>query len=112
MDAKIVYGKVVPLQPLGCRVSRRVLAYTEHLMIVEVVCEQGGVGSVHTHPHWQNTYIRKGRFRLTIDGAEHEVAEGDSIAFPPDIPHGMVCLEAGALLDIFTPMRKDFVPEN
>ena len=112
MDAKILYGKDVPLQPLGGGVSRRVLAYTEQLMIVEVVCEQGGVGSVHTHPHWQNTYIRKGRFRFTIDGAEHEVAEGDSIAFPPDIPHGMVCLEAGALLDIFTPMRKDFVPEN
>ena len=28
MDAKIVYGKDVPLQPLGGGVSRRVLAYT------------------------------------------------------------------------------------
>ena len=110
MDAKIVCGRDVPLQPLGGGVSRRVLAYSEQLMIVEVVCEQGGAGSVHTHPNWQNTYIRKGRFRFTINGAEHEVAEGDSIAFPPDIPHGMVCLEAGALLDIFPPRRKDFVP--
>ena len=111
MDAKIVYGKDVPLTSLGGGVSRRVLAYSEQLMIVEVVCEEGGVGSVHTHPHWQNTYIRKGRFRFTIDGAEHEVAEGNTIAFPPEIPHGMVCLEKGALLDIFTPMRKDFVSE-
>ena len=39
------------------------------------------------------------------------MAVGDSIAVPPDVPHGMVCLEKGALLDIFTPMRKDFVPE-
>ena len=37
MDAKIVFGRDVPLQSLGGGVSRRVLAYSEQLMIVEVV---------------------------------------------------------------------------
>ena len=109
MDAKVVFHADVPLKDLGGGVSRRVLAYQDGLMIVEVNFEKGGVGTVHTHPHLQNTYVKSGKFRFTIDGKDVEVAAGDTIAFPADIPHGTLCLEAGTLLDIFAPMREDFV---
>lgn len=109
MKANIVYSVDAELKDLGGGTSRKVLAYNENLMIVEVHFEEGAVGSVHTHPHFQSTYVKQGRFRFTIDGEPVEVSEGDTIAFPSDIPHGTVCLEKGVLLDIFTPMRKDFV---
>ena len=109
MKANVVFHKDVALKDLGGGVSRRVLAYSDRLMIVEVNFEAGGVGSVHTHPHCQNTYVKSGRFRFTIDGAPVEVGPGDTIAFPPDLPHGTLCLEAGTLLDIFSPMREDFL---
>lgn len=109
MNANVIYQKDIPLTDLGGGVQRRVLAYNEQQMIVEVHFEEGGVGSVHTHPHVQSTYVKSGKFRFTIDGEDVEVAAGDTIAFPPDIPHGTLCLEAGVLLDIFTPMRKDFI---
>ena len=109
MNAKVIYANDIPLTDLGGGVTRRVLAYQEQLMIVEVNFEVGGVGSVHTHPHCQNTYVKSGRFRFTIDGEPVEVGPGDTIAFPPDIPHGTLCLEAGTLLDVFTPMREDFI---
>ena len=109
MNANIVFHQDAPLKDLGGGVTRRVLAYTEQLMIVEVNFEAGSVGSVHTHPHCQNTYVKSGRFRFTIDGAPVEVGPGDTIAFPADIPHGTLCLEPGTLLDIFTPMREDFI---
>ena len=109
MKANVVFHDDVALRDLGGGVSRRVLAHTPQLMIVEVNFEKGGEGSVHTHPHSQSTYVLSGRFRFTIDGAPAEVGAGDTIAFPPDIPHGTLCLEAGTLLDMFTPMRKDFI---
>ena len=109
MKANVVFHRDAVLNDLGGGVSRRVLAYTDQLMIVEVNFEAGGVGSVHTHPHCQNTYVKSGRFQFTIDGEAVEVGPGDTIAFPSDIPHGTLCLEAGTLLDIFTPMREDFV---
>ncbi|MBO4883972.1 MAG: cupin domain-containing protein [Clostridia bacterium] len=109
MEAKVVFHADVPLKDLGGGVSRRVLAYNEQLMIVEVNFEEGAVGAAHTHPHWQNTYVKSGKFRFTIDGADTEVAAGDTIAFPSGILHGTLCLEKGTLLDIFTPMREDFV---
>ncbi len=109
MKANVVFHKDAALNDLGGGTSRRVLAYTENLMIVEVNFEAGSVGSVHTHPHCQNTYVKSGRFRFTIDGEPVEVGPGDTIAFPSNIPHGTLCLEPGTLLDIFTPMREDFV---
>lgn len=109
MNAKTVYHKDAPLQDLGGGVSRRVLAYTPQLMTVEVSFEQGSTGAVHTHPHCQNTYILSGRFRFTVNGQDVEVAAGDTLALPANAPHGTLCMEAGTLLDTFTPMREDFV---
>ena len=99
----------VKLTELGGGVSRKVLAYSEELMSVEVRFEKGAVGAMHTHPHTQISYVLEGQFEATIDGETKIISKGDTYITPPDAPHGVTCLEAGALLDIFTPMRKDFV---
>ena len=109
MKANVVFHSDAVLNDLGGGVSRRVLAYTPDLMIVEVNFEQGGTGSLHTHPHCQNTYVRSGRFRLEVEREYVEVGPGDTLAFPSNVSHGTLCLEAGTLLDIFTPMREDFL---
>ena len=107
--ANVVFNKDVPLQDLGGGVSRKVLAHDKEMMIVEVHFEKDGVGAIHTHPHVQCTYVKSGSFRFTINGETTIVNEGDSIAFPSHIPHGTVCLQAGTLVDIFTPQRDDFL---
>ena len=94
---------------LGGGVTRRILSYDENLMSVEVSFETGAVGAVHTHPHTQCSYVLSGRFRYSVEGEAVELNPGDSIVVPSNLPHGTVCLEKGALLDIFTPMRKDFL---
>ena len=109
MKAIVVHNDKILLKDLGGGVSRKVLAYTPEIMMVEVRFEKGGVGAMHTHPHVQSTYVKSGAFRFTIDGEDVVVREGDTIAFPSNIPHGTVCLEAGILVDVFTPMRADFV---
>ena len=109
MKAQVNRQADTPFQDLGGGVCRRVRAYTEQLMTVEVRFETGSTGSVHTHPHAQNTFVLEGRFRFDIDGEAVEVGPGDTLAIHGGIPHGTLCLEKGALLDIFTPMRGDFL---
>ena len=109
MLRSVVYGRDAGFQDLGGGVGRRVLSHNAQMMMVEVRFEAGGIGAAHRHPHVQCTYVLSGRFRFTIEGEEVEVAQGDSIAFPGDVLHGTTCLEAGALLDVFTPMRADFL---
>lgn len=103
------YNEKQTVQELGGGVRRKILAYGENLMTVEVLFETGARGAVHTHPHTQITYVVAGRFRYNVGGKEADVAKGDTVYIDPDVPHGCVCLEAGRLVDIFTPMREDFL---
>jgi len=99
----------IPLQDLGDGLKRKVLAYHDSLMVVEVHFEKGAKGVVHNHPHEQIAYILKGKFEFNVDGDKQVVGPGDTIFVEADKPHGTICLEAGMLLDIFTPYREDFV---
>ena len=92
-------------------VTRRVLAYSADLMCVENSFETGAVGALHSHPHTQITYVVSGAFGFEIEGEKKVVRAGDTMLKTDAVEHGCVCLEAGVLLDIFTPMRKDFVRE-
>ena len=111
-DARWVpHGDTLP-QSGGDGVTRRVLAYTDELMCVENTFKTGAVGALHSHPHTQITYVVSGRFSFTIDGETREVAAGDTLLKKNGVPHGCTCLEAGVLLDIFNPMREDFLPKH
>ncbi|CAM4152165.1 cupin domain-containing protein [Vibrio agarivorans] len=104
-----VHNKDITLEDLGEGISRKVLAHNDNMMAVEVHFESGAVGAMHSHPHEQLTYVLSGKFEFTI-GEETKVVEaGDTMYKEPNIEHGCVCLEAGVLIDNFTPMRKDFI---
>ena len=104
-----IYHKERPLEDLGNGVTRRVLAYGGTMMAVEVSFEKEAVGPLHHHPHEQLTYVLSGRFAFTINGETREVGAGDTLYKAPNVVHGCVCLEAGTLLDTFTPQREDFL---
>lgn len=90
-------------------VTRQVLADSPELMLVSFKFEEGACGNLHHHEHVQSTFVRSGRFRFTIDGRDFEVTEGDSFIIPSMAEHGCQCLEAGELIDGFTPRRDDFL---
>jgi quercetin dioxygenase-like cupin family protein len=96
-------------QDVGSGVSRRILGYDEQLMLVCARFEKGGVGTLHHHPHRQVTYVASGRFEVEIDGTKKVLETGDSFFVAPDLVHGAVALEAGILVDVFTPAREDFL---
>ncbi|MDN3680986.1 cupin domain-containing protein [Vibrio tapetis subsp. quintayensis] len=104
-----VYNDSVELEVLDGGISRKVLAYSDNIMTVEVHFEKGAVAAMHSHPHEQLTYVLSGAFEFTIGDETKVVKAGDTMYKEPNIMHGATCIEAGILLDNFTPMRKDFV---
>ena len=94
---------------LGPGNTRRVLIHTPELMQVEFGFEAGAIGALHSHPHVQVSYVAEGRFEVTIDGVTEVVAQGGSFIVPSGLVHGVRALEKGRLVDVFTPMRDDFV---
>ena len=99
----------IEMENCASGVKRRILAYTDELMCVENHFEKGAVGAIHHHPHTQITYVACGQFEFEIDGVKRIVKAGDSMLKKNSIVHGCVCLQEGILLDIFSPMREDFV---
>lgn len=109
LQKKFFAAEECPAETVSPGVRRAVLAHGKDLMICHLWFEKGAVGALHHHPHVQATYILSGRFAYTIGGETREVKAGDSLYKVSGIEHGAVCLEAGEVLDIFTPEREDFL---
>jgi quercetin dioxygenase-like cupin family protein len=90
-------------------IKRKIMSYNKDLMLVKAAFEQGGIGATHKHPHLQISYIANGIFEITIDGEMKTLKEGDVYFVPSNVPHGAFCLVNGILIDVFNPMREDFI---
>lgn len=105
-----VENSKVKVEDLGGGVTRKVLAYSENIMSVELYFEKGATGAPHQHAHEQIGYIVSGSLVYMEAGKEKKVLKtGDTYYVPPHVVHGIEALENTVLLDMFTPMRKDFV---
>lgn len=98
-------------EPAGEGVTRQIMGYNDGLMMVKVKFETGAVGSLHTHPHTQATCVASGVFEFTTDGETKVVRPGDGVYMKPGTLHGCKCLEAGVLIDTFSPVREDFLKQ-
>jgi quercetin dioxygenase-like cupin family protein len=96
-------------EDLGNGVSRQFVGYNSQVMMVIVKFEKDAIGALHQHFHSQITYVASGRFEVTVDGETKILKQGDGFFAQPNIFHGVKCLEAGQLIDSFTPLREDFL---
>lgn len=91
------------------KIQRKIMGFDETMMMVKVQFETGGIGTIHSHKHTQTTYITEGVFEVIIDNEIKTLQGGDSFFIPSNARHGVICKEAGILIDVFHPMRNDFI---
>lgn len=96
-------------EAVGVGVKRKIMAYQDSLMLVKVAFEQGSIGVLHQHYHAQITHVESGEFEVQIGEEKKTLKAGDAFHIPSNAWHGVVCLQAGVLIDVFSPMRKDFI---
>ncbi|MBW0178493.1 cupin domain-containing protein [Sediminibacterium sp.] len=99
----------VQWEEVGQGVRRKILAYDDKLMVVRVEFKKGSIGNIHQHYHSQITNVESGSFEVQIDSRKQLLKAGDAFYIPPNIDHGCVCMEDGVLIDVFSPMREDFI---
>ena len=104
-----IEGSKMPLEQVAEGVSRKILCYDKNLMMVRVEFEKGAIGALHKHPHIQMTNIESGSFEVEINGEKRILNAGDVFYVHSNLLHGVVCLEKGVLIDVFNPMREDFI---
>lgn len=104
-----IHDKDSEWEDLGEGVQRKLLTYEGNVMMAKIAFKAGAIGAQHSHPHIQCSYVESGEFLLTIDGRSETLTAGDSFLVPPDKLHDAVAVTDGVLIDVFTPMREDFL---
>lgn len=106
----IIRNTSIEPKQLDQKVSRKILGMGGTLMMAEVTFKKGGVGEVHAHEgHEQVSYIVKGSFEVVVGEERKVVTAGDSFYAGLNVPHGVTALEDSVILDVFTPIREDFL---
>ncbi len=106
---KYILTDEIEWEGLGGGVFRKFLGYDNQIMMVQVKFNEGALGSSHQHFHTQATYVVSGKFEFEIDGVKQILKAGDGVYIEPNLLHSAVCLEAGMLIDTFSPVREDFL---
>lgn len=78
-------------------------------MVAQVFLAKGAVVPEHRHESEQITYILSGALEFGIEGQTIVVSAGQVLRIPSQVPHSAVALEDTLDLDIFSPIRTDWL---
>jgi quercetin dioxygenase-like cupin family protein len=99
----------VPLEEMSPTITRRIIT-GEKVMTVIVTLEKGATVPAHSHESEQIAYVMEGALRFTFeDGSTKDVREGEVLVIPSNVVHAAEALEYTVDLDVFSPIREDWL---
>ena len=98
--------QLIPVIP---GVQRKTLAVGNNTLMTKFVLEAGSQLPMHKHPQEQIGFLVSGRLILTIGEDSCEMVPGDSWAVPENVVHGAKVIETAEALEIFYPVRQDYL---
>ena len=101
----------VELETMSDVISRKVIS-GEKAMVAQVFLKKDAVVPEHHHESEQLTYIMEGALKFELEGQEVVVRKGEVLHIPSNVPHRAVALEDTLDLDIFSPIRKDWLTKD
>jgi len=90
-------------------VTRRTLVHGDKTSLHEITIVRGAVVPLHTHPHEQTGYVASGRVVFQIGEEKRELTAGDGYSVPGEMAHGVVALEDSVCIDVFSPVRTEYL---
>jgi quercetin dioxygenase-like cupin family protein len=86
-----------------------VLAIGEKSMVTKMLYKITDNVPTHSHPNEQNGYVVSGKYILKFQDFDEILESGDSYSIPANVEHSLQILEAGEVVDVFTPIREDYL---
>jgi quercetin dioxygenase-like cupin family protein len=93
------------------KIQQKTLVYGDKTLMAEFRLEQGADLPKHSHPHEQTGYLVSGEIALTIGDETHQVKPGDSWCIAGDVEHKATALEDSVAIEVFSPVREDYIPQ-
>ncbi len=101
----------IALEKITEMISQKVIA-GEREMLAQIYLKRGALVPVHAHESEQMTYILQGALKVFVGGSEITVREGEVLHIPSGVPHQAEALEDTFELDVFSPVRQDWLPSE
>ena len=98
----------IALDKITEMISQKIIA-GEREMLAQIYLKRGALVPMHAHESEQMTYILQGALRFVVDGEEVTVREGEVLHIPSGTPHQAEALEDTFELDVFSPVRQDWL---
>ena len=93
-------------------IEMKTLVYGEKSLLARFHLAKGSELPIHSHPHEQTGFLISGKMTLYIDQEPFPVEPGDSWSIPGDVEHRVDVMEDSVAIEVFSPIRKDYLPEE
>ena len=89
-------------------ISRKFIA-GDREMVAQIFLKRGAIVPSHSHESEQLTYVLTGALTFTLDGRNITVRPGELLRIPSWMPHSAEAIEDTFELDLFSPIREDWI---
>lgn len=86
-----------------------VLSIGKDTMVTKMLYKSTDNVTPHKHPNEQSGYVISGKYKLNMEGEKYFLTEGDTYSIPANLEHSLEIIEAGEVVDTFSPIRQDYL---
>lgn len=108
MTHKFTTWDAVELEQMSELISRKYVA-GDKAMLAQIFLKKDAVVPEHHHESEQITFILEGALKFELEGREVVVRKGEVLVIPSNVPHRAVALEDTLDIDVFSPLRMDWI---
>lgn len=101
----------IELEKVTEMISRKVVS-GEKEMLAQIYLKKGAIVPTHAHESEQMSYVLQGALKFLIEGEETVIREGEVLHIPSMVPHQAEALEDTFELDVFSPIRQDWLDKT
>jgi quercetin dioxygenase-like cupin family protein len=95
-------------EPMSPLITRQYITGT-HTTVARIVLLKDAVVARHSHPNEQISQLLSGSVVFHFDDHDLTLLPGEALTIPPHIPHRVIALQDSVALDIFSPIRQDWI---
>ncbi len=105
---QLFHWESMPVEQLSPTIGRQ-LVTGERVMMARVFLKKGAVVPAHKHESEQITFVLRGALEFEMEGRRIVVRTGEVLLIPSWVVHSAVALEDTDDLDVFSPIRQDWL---
>lgn len=95
-------------EPMTAGIIRQVI-HSERITVARISLPKGAVVPRHHHENEQVTLLQEGRLRFVFPEGDKLLSAGEVMQIPPNVPHEVEALEDSVAVDLFAPVREDWI---